>query len=445
MTDVRKTGGRDELDAIIALANAILVDLTAVRTALLGSLDRGQNGVLTLNRDTDTLADLTEIRTQVAAAIVDLGVLRSMSLLSLDRVNNALLGRTPQAKILADLTAVRTQVAAEVADTTAMRAAIVAITAKLDADAGVTDADYAATCDPAAQTSSAPAALTTPATAAGIVDGGTDGALATSELNEYRIGGKVFQKAATDDLFDLSGETDTAADKYRAYRLCLDVSGTATIVAQTGDDSDSAADALAALPAEDAAKCTIGVYVAGLSCDFDGVAGLAAQGDIHNGEASAVADPAALTASAPAALATSITVGIGDGGTAGNLAITSDVDFQIGGQMYETAETDDLWDLSAEVDTAADEYRAYRLYLDASGTATFEASTADAASAVLALAALPDESATKCPIAIFVAGLATDFDDVGGLAAQGALYDGRYSAVADPGALTAAAIVSVPV
>ena len=33
-----------------------------------------------------------------------------------------------------------------------LRAAIVAITAKLDADAGVTDTDYAATCDPAAMT-----------------------------------------------------------------------------------------------------------------------------------------------------------------------------------------------------------------------------------------------------------------------------------------------------
>jgi len=35
-------------------------------------------------------------------------------------------------------------------DLTALRAAIVAITAKLDADGGVTDTNYASTCDPAA-------------------------------------------------------------------------------------------------------------------------------------------------------------------------------------------------------------------------------------------------------------------------------------------------------
>ena len=41
---------------------------------------------------------------------------------------------------------------ATLADSTAMRAAIVGITAKLDADTGITDTDYAATWDPAALT-----------------------------------------------------------------------------------------------------------------------------------------------------------------------------------------------------------------------------------------------------------------------------------------------------
>lgn len=36
------------------------------------------------------------------------------------------------------------------ADIAALRAAIVAITAKLDADAGVTDTNYGSTCNPAA-------------------------------------------------------------------------------------------------------------------------------------------------------------------------------------------------------------------------------------------------------------------------------------------------------
>lgn len=44
------------------------------------------------------------------------------------------------------------------ADLTAIRAAVVAITAKLDADGGVTDTNYAATCNPAALTASATAA-----------------------------------------------------------------------------------------------------------------------------------------------------------------------------------------------------------------------------------------------------------------------------------------------
>ena len=41
---------------------------------------------------------------------------------------------------------------AVLADSTALRAAIVGITAKLDADAGITDTNYAATWDPAALT-----------------------------------------------------------------------------------------------------------------------------------------------------------------------------------------------------------------------------------------------------------------------------------------------------
>ncbi|MGE0383417.1 MAG: hypothetical protein AB7N65_14205 [Vicinamibacterales bacterium] len=41
---------------------------------------------------------------------------------------------------------------AVLADLTALRTAVTAITAKLDADAGVTDTNYAATCNPAALT-----------------------------------------------------------------------------------------------------------------------------------------------------------------------------------------------------------------------------------------------------------------------------------------------------
>lgn len=51
--------------------------------------------------------------------------------------------------------ALQLQFTKAVADITALRAAVVAITAKLDADGGVTDTNYAATCNPAAQTSAA--------------------------------------------------------------------------------------------------------------------------------------------------------------------------------------------------------------------------------------------------------------------------------------------------
>lgn len=41
-------------------------------------------------------------------------------------------------------------------DLTALRTAIVAITAKLDADAGVTDTNYGSTCNPAALETTSP-------------------------------------------------------------------------------------------------------------------------------------------------------------------------------------------------------------------------------------------------------------------------------------------------
>lgn len=72
---------------------------------------------------------------------------------------------------VADITALRTQVAALVADVTADKATLATLATKLNADAGVTDTNYAA---PAAQTSVAPAAITTAVvgglTGAGIKD-----------------------------------------------------------------------------------------------------------------------------------------------------------------------------------------------------------------------------------------------------------------------------------
>jgi len=114
-----------------------------------------------------------------------------------------------------------------------------------------------------------------------IADGTTDGKLKTVAAVDFAIAGALYTKAATDDLWDLSAETDTTGAQYRAYWLYLDSSGTASIAA--GTNAASAAAALAALPAITATKSVIGVYVAGLSTDFNGAAGLAAQGTIYNG------------------------------------------------------------------------------------------------------------------------------------------------------------------
>lgn len=114
-----------------------------------------------------------------------------------------------------------------------------------------------------------------------IGNGGTAGNLRTTASCDYTVDGPLYVKAATDDLWDLSGETDTAAAEYRAYWLYLDASGTASFAA--GDEAASAALALAALPAKVAAKSVVGVYVAAPECDFDDAGGLAAQGTIHNG------------------------------------------------------------------------------------------------------------------------------------------------------------------
>jgi hypothetical protein len=54
-----------------------------------------------------------------------------------------------------------------------------------------------------------------------------------------------------------------------------------------------------------------------------------------------------------------------------------------------------------------------------------------------ALAALPTETATKCPVGVYVAGPSCDFDNVAGLAGQGTLYEGRPIAAPDPDAMTA--------
>lgn len=115
---------------------------------------------------------------------------------------------------------------------------------------------------------------------------------------------------------------------------------------------------------------------------------------------------------------------IADGTTAGKLRTQANFSYRVNGAIFSAAAADDFWDLSAEVDNAAGTYRAYSLEVDAAGTASFVASTTDPATAALALAALALPAATKSRIGVFIAGPATDFNAVGGLDAQGDIYDG---------------------
>lgn len=212
----------------------------------------------------------------------------------------------------------------------------------------------------------------------------------------YELAGVTYKKVMTDDLWDLSAETDTIAAKYRAYWLCLDSGGTASIVKQTGADSASAAAAIAALPKVTVTKAVLGVYVAGPSTDFNGAAGLAAQGTIYDG--------------LPAG-----------GEVLGTARVIS---YSINGTLYQKAPTEDLWDLSAETDTAALKYRAYYLYLDSAGTATIAAQTgADSDSEAEALTALPDPTDSKAVMGVYVAGPSTDFNGAAGLDSYGTYYN----------------------
>lgn len=115
-----------------------------------------------------------------------------------------------------------------------------------------------------------------------IANGTTDGKLKTVNAVDYRVAGAIYSKGATDDLWDLTAEVDTGAGEWRAYWLYVDAGGTASIAAGS-TSAVSEADAIANLPALSGTDSVIGCYIAGNSCDFNGVAGLTAQGTIVNG------------------------------------------------------------------------------------------------------------------------------------------------------------------
>ena len=114
---------------------------------------------------------------------------------------------------------------------------------------------------------------------------------------------------------------------------------------------------------------------------------------------------------------------LANGTTAGKLKTVNSVDFRVAGAFFTKGATDDLWDLSGEIDTDGASFRAYWLLLNAAGVATIDSST-DEVSGPAAIAALPPVAAATSVIGCFVAGLACDFNDAGGLAAQGTIFNG---------------------
>lgn len=237
-----------------------------------------------------------------------------------------------------------------------------------------------------------------PMVSGAIGDGGTNGRLRTTAAISFRIGGALYTKASTDDLWNLSALTTLGAAEYQATYLYLDSGGTATIA--SGTAAASAAAAYAALPKITSTKAVIGVFLASPLCNYANA--LAAQGVITNGLPSDLA-----YAGAPLA-----------------------VSYAIGGRIYTKVATDDLWNLSALATLLASQYRATALYLDSSGAATI-ASSAVAASAALAIAGLEDIPSTKARVAVYVAGPLTNYSNA--LAAQGTIYNGLPAAPANAG------------
>ena len=114
-------------------ADTILTDLTAVKAAIAG-----------INAKLDADAGVTDTD---YASTWDMSAL---TVTALDESDVEARNSVAPMLTVASFAAIRAHSALVVADLAAVRAAIVGITAKLDADGGVTDTDYAANNDPAA-------------------------------------------------------------------------------------------------------------------------------------------------------------------------------------------------------------------------------------------------------------------------------------------------------
>jgi len=119
---------------LLAHSAAYLVDLGVIRTAF---------AALTAKLDLDATVTDTDYNA------LDLAALTVVA----QDAGDINVRPSPQAKLsAADITAIQVYSALVVADLAALRAGLVALTAQLDADAGVTDTTYASGNDPAAAT-----------------------------------------------------------------------------------------------------------------------------------------------------------------------------------------------------------------------------------------------------------------------------------------------------
>lgn len=118
------------------------------------------------------------------------------------------------------------------------------------------------------------------------------------------------------------------------------------------------------------------------------------------------------------------------GATAGKIKTVNAISFKVDGQIYTKAATDDLFDLGALGDVAASVFQAILLCLNAAGTASV-VEGAEKTSLALALAdvelKIPE---SLCVVGLFATdGTACDWNDAGGLDAQGTYYNGLPAAI----------------
>jgi hypothetical protein len=119
--------------------------------------------------------------------------------------------------------------------------------------------------------------------------GTTPGKVKTTADCDFQIGGVIYTKAATDDLFDMTALADLTTGEYQTVALMVDHAGTASI--GEGTVSASAALALAAasfytIPDD---KCAVGYVAMGPGNDWDAEA-ITAHGSIVNGLPQAIKD-----------------------------------------------------------------------------------------------------------------------------------------------------------